>query len=191
MLKHWKYLSYVLRHKWFVFCACVDYALFGIQGRPLLRLRLVWRGIIHDWSKFLPDEWFPYAQHFYGDNSQVWFELTAKYGLYEAAPWGTDPADRFKIAWNLHQKRNDHHYQFWYLTQDSGESFPVGMPLICRFEMLCDWIGAGKALGKPYTWEWYEANKKNMKMREEDFAWIEKQLEARKRKHGQRMMLGI
>lgn len=183
MRRHWQYLKYVLRHKWFVFLACLEYVLFNIQGKPILRLCLLFRGIVHDWTKFLPSEWFPYAQYFYGDNSQVWFDLTAKYGLYEAAPWGTDPKDRFNIAWNLHQKRNDHHYQYWYLTEDSGNSFPVGIPLICRYEMICDWIGAGKAQEKPNTWEWYEANKSRMKMRDEDHIWFEKEMTELQRRH--------
>jgi len=53
MLKHFKYLGYVLRHKWFVFLACCK------LGIPL-------RGITHDLSKFRPSEWFPYADFFYG-----------------------------------------------------------------------------------------------------------------------------
>jgi uncharacterized protein DUF5662 len=185
MAKHWQYLKYVIRHKWFVFAACVGYALFNIQGKPLLRVRLIWRGIIHDWTKFLPSEWFPYAQYFYGDNSNVWFELTSRYGLYEAAPWGADPRDRFMVAWNLHQKRNDHHWQYWYLTEDSGQSYPVGIPLICRYEMLCDWIGAGLALGKPDTLAWYEANKDKIQFRDSDRAWVERELQERKEREKQ------
>jgi hypothetical protein len=41
-MKHVRYLSYVVRHKWFVLLA-------GIKtGAPL------WRLLIHDWSKFAP-----------------------------------------------------------------------------------------------------------------------------------------
>lgn len=52
--KHWKYLKYVVRHKWYVFLACRQ------LGVPL------WQSIIHDWTKFLPREWFPYVRYFYG-----------------------------------------------------------------------------------------------------------------------------
>ncbi len=55
MNKHWQYLKYVVRHKWFVLGA-------GRKlGVPLHRL------ILHDWTKFLPREWFPYVNEFYGD----------------------------------------------------------------------------------------------------------------------------
>lgn len=54
MKAHLLYLRYVLRHKWFVLVA-------GRRtGAPL------WRLLIHDWSKFLPSEWAPYVQMFYG-----------------------------------------------------------------------------------------------------------------------------
>lgn len=174
MKKHLQYLSYVLRHKWYVFWACLQ-----IGG-----LRLLWRGIIHDWSKFLPSEWRPYAQYFYGDNSKEYFEhggwkgeVFGHYGIYAG--------ERFNIAWNHHQKRNDHHWQYWVLMQDDGGEILMPMPDVCRKEMLADWIGAGKALGKPKTWEWYEANKSKIKLREETRLWVEEQLEAMKVYHRQ------
>lgn len=51
---NWQYLKYVIRHKWFVFTAC------RTLGVPW------WQSIIHDWTKFLPCEWFPYVRYFYG-----------------------------------------------------------------------------------------------------------------------------
>lgn len=58
---HWLYLKYVIRHKYFVFVA----------GRALGVSR--WRLIKHDWSKFLPSEWFAYVNYFYGMSKE---ELT-------------------------------------------------------------------------------------------------------------------
>lgn len=49
---NWNYLKYVVRHKWFVFWAC------RALGVPL------WQSIVHDWTKFLPSEWFPYVRYF-------------------------------------------------------------------------------------------------------------------------------
>lgn len=49
-----RYLAYVLKHKLYVFMACVR---FGIP----------WLGIVHDLNKFLPDEFLHYARWFYGD----------------------------------------------------------------------------------------------------------------------------
>src|SRR5437868_1583323 len=105
MGKHWKYAVYLARHKWFVFVA-------GLRTKAPL-----WRLIIHDWSKFLPCEWFPYVEYFYGekvrlqkeewDDSRYW-PLAQKY------------YDAFDRAWIHHQHRNPHHWQHWVLREDSG-----------------------------------------------------------------------
>lgn len=92
-----KYLWAVLRHKWFVMLEC-------------FKLGLIWRGIIHDWTKFLPDEFIPYARFFYGQDGQP----------KSVPPGSTDPIEAaFILAWNKHQKRHDHHWQFWLLTEDN------------------------------------------------------------------------
>jgi len=54
MNKHFKYLRYLLRHKWFVLLACWK------QG-------LYWQGLVHDMSKFAGTEWRSYVEHFYGE----------------------------------------------------------------------------------------------------------------------------
>ncbi len=54
MRDHFKYLRYVLRHKYHV-----------AHGGFIFKVSL-WRILKHDWSKFLPIEWFPYVDHFYG-----------------------------------------------------------------------------------------------------------------------------
>ena len=59
MLMHWRYLKAVLRHKRFVYQ----------EGR---KLGLgVWQLLIHDWSKFTPRMWGPYARAFYGPKNQA------------------------------------------------------------------------------------------------------------------------
>ncbi len=135
MRRHLAYLKYVLRHKWFVFIACWK------TGAPM------WRAAIHDWHKFLPSEWFPYAYTFYNADG------TKRYEENEA----------FNQAWNLHQKRGKHHWQHWLLTYDRGETVALGMPSVFIAEMLADWWGAGRAItGKWDAVTWYEANKDKM-----------------------------
>lgn len=109
MKRHIKYLSYVLRHKWYVFIECLK------LGVPL------WIAVFHDWDKFLPDEWFPYVDYFYGDkvavpNTQISDDITGKLVPKMEVP--SDVARRFDLAWLFHQKRNRHHWQFWLLTPD-------------------------------------------------------------------------
>lgn len=70
----------------------------------------------------------------------------------------------------LHQKRNDHHWQWWILLKDDGtiKVFPMSKDAI--HEMICDWKGAGLAQGAKNdpndyykeTKDWYKANKSKM-----------------------------
>jgi hypothetical protein len=148
MRRHLNYGKYVIRHKWYVFLAC-------------LRLRVPFLiAILHDWDKFLPDEWLPYARTFYGADGSKQYK----------------PTPAFDTAWNAHQKRNKHHWQYWMLTFDKGNTELLDMPDVYRREMLADWMGAGKALGKPKVWEWYAVNKDKMRLHAETRAWIERQL---------------
>jgi Family of unknown function (DUF5662) len=156
--KHFRYLLYVVRHKYFVLVEC-------------WRRGLVWRGVIHDWSKFLPSEWFPYANFFYpyGKPRQV-RDAT---GYYKP----TDTGDRaFDFAWHLHQKRNRHHWQWWVLPEDDGGEKVIAMREPYRTEMLCDWKGAGRAQGKPDTRAWYSSNRSKMRLHPSTRLWIEQQL---------------
>lgn len=171
MRKHLQYLWYVLRHKWYVFGYCLNYG-------------LVWRGLVHDLSKFRPSEWFPYTNYFYGSNV---FDLGSvgykhKFDLLEV---------EFNYAWNAHQKRNSHHWQYYVLSEDEGKTVVLEMPLADRQEMIADWRGAGKAQGKPFVWEWYEANKGKMQLAPETRAWVEAEMDEIYTDYRRRGMLGI
>ncbi len=93
-----------------------------------------WLGLIHDLSKFRPSEWFPYVAYF-SPYQKTTPEIKAA----------------FKFAWHLHQKRNKHHWQWWV-------ELDIPMPDKYRLEMQADWVGAGRAMGKPDIREWFEAN---------------------------------
>jgi len=136
MRSHLRYLAYVLRHKWHVFVACR-----GLNV-PL------WQAIIHDWTKFLPCEWFPYVQRFGA----------------AAAPQRDRKSADFDRAWNHHQKSNRHHWQYWVLVTDRDASRVRALAIPPRYarEMVADWIGAGRAQGKPDVVAWYAANAATM-----------------------------
>ncbi len=145
MNKHLKYLSYIIRHKWFVFQA-------GLKTRAPL-----WNLLIHDWSKFLPSEWFPYVEYFYGGGSD---ECIAK--------------GKFDEAWNHHQKRNKHHWQYWLLQRDDGSIEAIGMPHKYIREMVADWAGAGRAItGKWEVKTWYRENRHKMVLDPSTDYWVE------------------
>ena len=149
-MKHLKYASYVLRHKWYVFVECC-------------KIGRYWRGIMHDMSKFCPTEWLPYAEYFYGEKP------TKSHGFHNP---GLNLA--FDIAWLKHIHRNPHHWQFWVLQQDDGETIPLEMPIKYVEEMVCDWRGAGKAqgFGDNTKW-WYLKNKEKMILHHETRKYIE------------------
>jgi len=131
MKRHIAYLRYLIRHKWFVFVAARRY---GCS---------FWRAVVHDVSKFLPDEWMPYARTFYASDGAKQYE----------------PTEAFDMAWLSHQRRNLHHWQTWV----HGGTKPMPMPQKYVREMVADWAGAGRAItGKWEVADWYEKNQHKM-----------------------------
>lgn len=154
MKKHLKYLSYLLRHRWFVFIECCK------AGIPI-------KGLVHDLSKFRPSEYFPYANFFYHK------KVRDKTGYYKP----TDTGDvAFDFAWFLHQKRNAHHWQYWVIPTDEGKFKILDMPLKFRKEMLCDWKGAGRAQKTSGVRDWYLKNAHKLFLHPNTRNWIEERL---------------
>lgn len=155
MRKHFKYLRYVVRHKWFVFRAGRELDV------PLAQL------VFHDWQKFTPTEWFPYVETFYGEKESP-----------RRKDGGYDPnavSDAFDRAWLHHQKvGGKHHWQYWILPLDDGGFRALEMPDRYRREMVADWRGAGKAItGTDDVLPWYAANRDRMILHDNTRAWVE------------------
>lgn len=145
MTIYFKYLLYILKHKWFVLIA--GWKVGGITFT---------RCIVHDRSKFYPSEFFPYARFFFEKSKLK--SHTIKLG--------------FDVAWNHHQKRNRHHWQYWILqnyTDTTHNTIHVlPMPKKYAREMVADWMGAGRAInGRWEVKEWYK-NKKDAIILHED-----------------------
>jgi hypothetical protein len=163
MAKHLKYLWYVLRHKYYVLIECY-------------KLGILWRGLLHDLSKFSPSEWFPYVDYFYG-NYPVFKELPAGIKSQYFGKTQEDVERYFDIAWLNHQNLNKHHWQWWILQEDDGGTKALEMPEVYRKEMLADWRGAGKAInGFDDTYNWYLNNKDKMILHDNTREWIEEML---------------
>lgn len=144
MRRYLKYLSYVIRHKYYVF-------IFSIElGIPLL-------GILHDWSKFTPAEFGPYARAFYNPDGSPRQKRDST-GYYKPSDTGMP---EFELAWLHHVTHNKHHWQHWAIadTQAEGGAKLYDIPEKYCLEMVADWMGAGAAQGKPDTVGWYKANK--------------------------------
>lgn len=148
-MEHFIYLRYVLRHKWFVFIECCK------LGIPFL-------GIIHDWSRFRPSEWMPYvaSQPYNKDNKPP------------------NITEKFTLAWNDHQHRNKHHWEYWvHFDYHSHEMIILSMPDKYRRELLADWRGASRAKGFNSVRDWYMSSRQRMKIHQDTRKWIEDQLE--------------
>ena len=149
--KHWQYLGYILRHKYFVFIECCR---IGMNQRDFLAL--AWRGIWHDWTKLLPSEWYAYVEHFYGEWKDY---LNPKEDFLCPRAILND----FDTAWMNHIHRSQHHWQHWILYKDNGSIEVRDMPKRCVLEMVADWHGAGMAItGKKNTLIWYKKSKDKM-----------------------------
>ena len=95
----YQYMSYVLRHKWYVFWAG-------------WRLTTTWKELalcaLHDANKFHPAMFRPYAEYFYHpDGSKTTTMGPDGFQIYPEA------TIRFNRAWLWHIKRSKHHPQYW------------------------------------------------------------------------------
>lgn len=153
VMMYLSYIWYVLKHKWFVMIEC-------------FKMGLYFRGIIHDLSKFYPVEFIAYSKHFCG-NINKGRDKTGNYNPFE------NSSEEFKRAWLHHAHHNDHHWQYWFL-ETCNEEIVYPMNEDCIKEMLCDWVGAGKAQNNimPIK-DWYLVNMWNMKFHPETRGYIE------------------
>lgn len=153
MKKFFKYLKYVIRHKYFVFLESCK------LGIPI-------RGLVHDTSKFFPDEFFPYMNHFYGH--------VQKQGYIKQNDTIVDP--QFDRQWLKHIHRNKHHWQYWILVENYNDHhYKIQkMPLKYTKEMLADWIGASRQQGfGTDISEWYNKHKDKIKIHSSTRKWLE------------------
>lgn len=115
-----KHLKTILIHKWFVFKECVSCG-------------LIWRGMIHDFSKFSLTEFISSAKHFQGNRSPIEAEKEAI---------------GYSSAWLHHKGHNKHHWEYWTDFDDKGNIIANKIPYKYVVEMICDWISAGIAYNK-------------------------------------------
>ena len=161
MRAYLQYLGYILRHKWFVFLECCQ-------------LGIPWLGVVHDWSKFLPSEFFPYAHYFHNPDGSP-KQVRDDTGYYKPDDTGNRAFDR---AWFMHQKRAYHHWQSWTFPDTNGKLRVLPTPDRHRREMLADWRGAARAQGlaRESVVDWYTTNKDKMILHPTTQVWIESTL---------------
>lgn len=128
------------------------------------RLKLMVSEVVenHDKSKYGEEEWKPYLDYFYPD---------------PVIP--SDVVDKnFNYAWLHHIHNNPHHWQYWLLQEDEGNLLALDMPEVEVLHMLCDWGSFRYNDDSMHsTREWYENNKKHMKLSENTQKLIEKYID--------------
>lgn len=105
------------------------------------RAGILWRGLLHDLSKYTPVEFIPGAKYFQGTRSPNEVERE-KFG--------------YSKAWLHHKGRNRHHFEYWTDYNPVSKTVePVDMPDIFIIEMFCDRVAASKIYGgENYTDEY-------------------------------------
>ena len=124
-----------MRHKWFVFVECC-------------KLGIPWLGIIHDWSKFLPREFSPYARYFYGNYPKRADIKGDMRNIISDRYTAEGVKVAFDVAWLHHQKGNRHHWQYWLLQYDNENTYTVQSPgdgyglMLCQNQQRLLWFTA-------------------------------------------------
>ena len=152
-IKHFKTITY---HKYLVMKNCFKVGLFK-------------QGILHDMSKYSPDEFWVGARYYQGDRS----------------PNNAEREDvGYSSAWLHHKGRNKHHYEYWIdysLKCIPGGMLPAPMPTKYVVEMFMDRIAACMVYkGDSYTdsapLEYYMSGKDPAPMHEDTRKLLEKLL---------------
>ena len=111
MNKFTGHLTTVLRHRHMVMRHC-------------LKAGLIWRGLLHDLSKFSPTEFIPGVKYFQGTRSPNEMERET---------------NGYSKAWMHHKGRNRHHYEYWTdMNRETRHYESVPMPRKYLVEMVMD-----------------------------------------------------
>ena len=110
---------------------------------------LYWQGLTHDLSKYHPVEFFESVKYYQGTRSPI-----------DACK----EANGYSKAWLHHRSHNKHHREFWTDYYDKG-CYSLIMPYKYAAEMVCDFLGAGRAyMGDKFTYkaeyDWWVAQLK-------------------------------
>ena len=144
---YWDYFKYVSKHRWLVMLEC-------------FKMGLIWRGLLHDLSKYSPAEFRAYARWFKGPWGVKFRGIADIKPLPGQIAWQFNKRD-FEHAWLHHQHCNPHHWNFWVEIRKGGIAWAIMMPEVYAKEMLADWCAMSKAFNNN-VWDWYEQNSSNM-----------------------------
>ena len=95
--KFFGHLMLITKHRFMVFKHC-------------LKCGLVWRGLVHDLSKFSPVEFWESVKYFSGEHSPI--EECRKIKGYSD-------------CWIHHKNHNKHHIEYWYDASQSSTKYAI------------------------------------------------------------------
>ena len=117
-----RHLHTVNKHRFMVFRLCCK------VGIPI-------QGLLHDLSKYSPEEFFEGVKYYQGTYSPI---------------HNCKKENGYSRAWIHHKGRNKHHYEYWY-DSVAPEPTPI-IPFKYVLEMICDSLAAGITYqGKNWT----------------------------------------
>ena len=102
--------------------------------RHCFKAGILWRGLLHDLSKYTPTEFCAGARFYKGTRSP---------NEAERETFG------YSKAWMHHKGRNRHHFEYWNdYNPKTRRIEPVPMPIRYVKEMFCDRVAASKIYQK-------------------------------------------
>lgn len=129
------YLDKVVNHKIEVYNAGIELtklSLFDLLFTEGQKKQFIENLVQHDLSKFTYLEMYGYAHHDFNSKEEDFY---------------------FEHSWHHHKLNNPHHPEYWLSIEKSGKVKPMSMAYFYVFEMVADWIGAGRTYGnKIETW---------------------------------------
>jgi len=155
-MKIWNHFKTITRHKIEVMKGCFKVGLYK-------------QGLLHDMSKYSPEEFWVGVKYYQGNRSPNNAEREEK---------------GYSSAWLHHKGRNKHHYEYWIdysVKEIPGGMAPAPMPNKYVVEMLMDRIAACKIYnGDSYTPKdplmYYQRGKEKAPMHEDTKELLEKLL---------------
>lgn len=137
----WRHFKTITEHKWIVFQGCFKAGLY-------------YQGLMHDLSKYTPEEFRTGVLYYQGNRSPNAAEKEAV---------------GYSRAWLHHKGRNKHHYEYWIdLTSDRSKGLQgMKMPVRYVVEMFIDRVAASKVYAKDaytdsHALEYYKKTRKYM-----------------------------
>lgn len=131
--KYYKHFKTIVKHKKEVAKVCFKFGLY-------------YQGIVHDLSKFSITEFAPSAKYFQGTSSPIDAEKAE---------------NGYSAAWLHHKAKNKHHQWYWMDWDNKQNPTPCRIPREYVYEMIADWIGAGKVYGQRAGREWSQSEPYN------------------------------